>query len=196
VSVTQTRYITLPHLTCLQDLHLHYEDILTYAALKSYNNSVDDLCYPSYETVAQRSGFSCKFVRQSIARLEKSGLVRIKKSKQFRKSNKYWFDDITSFNRIPFDVLYNKELNLHEKSLILCLHQFFITSVERTKQNLISYVHRLGIGTMTFERWYNGLLKKGFIIECIASLPGDAQTVTCELTGRINWFLPDGQSPG
>ena len=79
------QYVPIPYLLHLPQQCLQYKDILTYVALRSFDNELHE-CFPRHDTIALKAGMSRKFVIQSIKRLELANLITVKRSKKQRDS--------------------------------------------------------------------------------------------------------------
>lgn len=163
--------------------HIEYKDLLTYATLRSYHNTKANRCYPSYETLAEKSGMCRDYIIQSVARLELYGIIKIKRSKKKDLSNQYYFAEFEHFERIPFELL-DAEISSTNKAVLLLL-RFVFGSFLMTSRSITSISKELG---MTYDTLYpriKALVKLGYLE--IRYHKGDTKKKQLFLTDKINW---------
>ena len=68
---------------------LEWCDQLVFAQIKRFMNKDTRTCYPSMETIKEKTGLSIRFINDSIHRLEQFGLLQVTKRKGT--SNLYYF---------------------------------------------------------------------------------------------------------
>lgn len=163
-----TAFIAKPHFFKEQtkfkinDSKIEYTDVLTYVALRSFNNVQFNSCFPSLETIATRAGISKKFVSKSIERLEAAEFISVFRSGKLRVGNRYTFRKFRNFDKIPYDIFSYSELSLYEKSMLLCLREVGLTPVdiEGTIKELADII---GITYKTLYCQLNSLIQKGYV---------------------------------
>src|SRR5687767_11159228 len=119
------RFIIKPFFNNLSDYRLNYKDILTYITLRSFYNSKDKYCFPSYETIAKRAQLSKTFITQSIKRLEAAGFIEIWKVGKVRVRHCYKFSKLDQYQKIPYAFLDLGDLTTSEKAMLLLLREHF-----------------------------------------------------------------------
>lgn len=182
-----TIYISKPHFSDLPSNHLHYLDILTYVAIKSFKNSTDELCYPSYETIAEIMGASKGHVMNSVNRLNKSTfLYAYKFPRNSRKSNHYSFPKFALNDKIPREI-FNLDLTLHEKAMILVLRQFCVGLPTSIFANIKTIANHIGVTYKTIYTQVNSLIEKGSVIKKCHKI--DKRWDTLELSDQMDWWF-------
>ncbi|WP_215126779.1 helix-turn-helix domain-containing protein [Pedobacter sp. ISL-68] len=174
----------MPYFFNLTNSNLTYLDILTYVAIKSFDNSNND-CFPSYETIAERAGLGRTFISESIGRLETSNFIKIDR-RGYQKPNKcypnrYSFTiDKDYFCQIPHEIFKTTDLTNCERAMLLALRQFAVTPYQ-LYGSLKEIAHDLHLPLTTINKQYYSLVKKGYLDK--SSLK---RKVTL-LTSRIDW---------
>jgi Mn-dependent DtxR family transcriptional regulator len=158
------QFVCLPRMLELNALKLKYTDTLIYCALRSFDNKYNG-CYPAYETIAKRAGCSRDFVIKSIRRLKSAELISVNKSKKIKVVNRYSFSESYVFEQIPYQIFDEDALTLYEKSMLLCLRQFFIIGKLRCLYTLKSMAEMLGISYKIVHQQVASLIKKGYITQ-------------------------------
>lgn len=174
----------MPYFFNLPNENLLYLDILTYVTIKSFDNSNKD-CFPSYETIAERSGLSRTFIIESISRLENSNYL-ITERRGYRTStrcypNQYKFTiEEDYFLMISYEIFKATDLTNNEKAMLLALRQFAITPYH-LYGSLKEIAQDLNLPTTTINKQYYSLVKKGYLDKSELK-----QKITL-LTNRIDW---------
>ncbi|NEU09801.1 helix-turn-helix domain-containing protein [Flavihumibacter sp. R14] len=186
------RFILKPTFNNLTEQGLNYKDILTYVAIRSYYNTRDKYCYPSYKTLEKRTGLSSKFISQSIMRLDKAGYLHVWKLGKGRVQHCYKFPDNGTYHKIPYDLLEDKSLNPHEKSMLLLLREY--CSDDLVSDNSIREIASLsGLTYRTIHKQFQALTLKGFIrYEEIENTESKTISKVFGFTDKINWQFNDG----
>lgn len=170
----------------LNKLNLHYRDALTYVAIKSFDNPRNG-CFPSQETIAERSGQSKSFVIDSIERLEMAKQIRVYRfgyiSKNRSAPNRYYFLDHKEFNPIPYDIFKTPDLTPNERAILLLLRQFAFSPCD-IYGSLNEMAGKLGITRNVLDKQYQSLVDKGYL---------DRTHIKKGWTKllKINWHYPD-----
>ncbi|MEN0011366.1 helix-turn-helix domain-containing protein [Flavobacterium nitrogenifigens] len=159
----------MPYFLKLDEQNLNYLDVLTYVALKSFDNP-DHRCFPSYESIADRAGLSRDFIIKSISRLKDAGYIRIWRRAGFQSANKsypnhYYFNKLDKgdyFFMIPYELLSEDRITNYEKAILLLLYQFSVTPTTVIGK-MDRFVKMLGISKNAIYKKYLSLADKGFI---------------------------------
>lgn len=159
----------MPYFLKLNEQKLKYLDLLTYVAIKSFDNPEAE-CFPSYETIAERAGLSRDFIIRSINRLKEAKYIRIWRKAGFQSPNKsypnhYYFTKIAKsdyFFMIPYEVLNQPRLTAHEKAMLICLYQFGITPYE-LHGSINTFAKHLGLTYKAVHNQYKSLVSKGYL---------------------------------
>jgi hypothetical protein len=155
------QYVLLPFVRNLKEQGLEYRDMLTYLSLRSFNN-VHKGCFPSHTAIGKKVGMSRDYVIDSIARLEDSRLISVKRSDQKHKSNYYNFEELISPLKVPIAFFGITDLTTPEKSMLLCLSRILILGSLYTIKRMSQ---ELGLTEQQVYKQYRGLLNKGYIKE-------------------------------
>jgi Fic family protein len=147
-----------------------------------------DYSYPSYAKISERSGLSTTFINDSIKRLEQAGVLIIDHSTCQGVCNRYYFNEIYRFERIPYELFKAEDLTGYEKATLLCLKQFFNQGLLETSYDLKQLAGYLGITKNTLSKQYSSLRCKGYISERSISAKGwnNDLIIRC-FTNKIDW---------
>jgi len=163
---------------------IHYTDLLTYTALRSYRNEGSRKCFPSLETLAKRMNVCKTFVIESIRRLENAKFISVWRSPEMKVVNHYYFMEPTYFDRIPYEFLYIKDLTLHEKSMLLALREMTdVMSPFDIYGTIKELAFTLCMTYKTLHKQLTSLIAKGYIKQL-----GKAHY----RFGKIQWLYMDG----
>ena len=194
MSLPRPRFVTVPYLIHLKDKSLKYKDLLTYAALISFYNTWEGLCFPSYSTIAARAGCSRLFIIESISRLQNAGLITVKKLVERNVSNHYKFTEFDNFVTIPFLLFSQKNLTANEKAMLIAIRQFFSGDTHLCIFNdpIKQMAKNLGLTYKTVYTQYKSLVKKGYITDKTVLVKELFQTRKVTLSIKLNWtFKPE-----
>ncbi|WP_448104607.1 helix-turn-helix domain-containing protein [Pedobacter panaciterrae] len=183
----QRAFIKKPIFMNFQMNRLKYLDVLTFTAVKSFDNK-EGRCFPSYETIAETSGMSRDFIIKSIKRLEQNGYLSIYKNEKFRAPNRsypneYSFPEVDNFNPVPYEIFKAGDLTKIEKSVLLLIRQFAVIAND-IYGSIDDFSRQLGLSRRTIYKPYLSLVKKGYL---------DNSRLKSRLTRllKIDWAFPD-----
>jgi DNA-binding MarR family transcriptional regulator len=179
------QFVAMPLFLNLKHQKLNYVDALTYVAIRSFDDPSRPYCYPSYENVMQLSGLKRTFLSMSVARLEKAGLFKVDHSTRRGQANRYYFDKLEHFERIPYEIFDAFDLNSVEKAMLLCLRQFFIQDLFISTGNVKEIAAFLGLTYNIIYPILKRLKVKGYI-EDYPGVKGQS-TKWLQLTKSIDW---------
>ena len=108
----------------MAELGLSYKDQLIYLSIRSFYNTKDKYCYPSYAAIAKRAGVSSKTVAASVKRLDASKLLEVWKIGKTRHYHSYKFPDHKCYQRIPYGILEIPDLTMFERSMLILLFEY------------------------------------------------------------------------
>lgn len=146
----------------INDSKIEYTDVLTYVALRSFNNVKYNSCFPALQTIGEKAGISKKFVSKSIERLEAAEFINVFRSGKLRIGNRYMFRKFRYFDKIPYDIFACDDLSLYEKSMLLCLREIGHTPVDLTG-TINELANMLGVTYKTLYCQLSSLIQKGYI---------------------------------
>ncbi len=155
------QYVLLPYASNLNGQGLHYNDMLIYLSLRSFNN-LRKGCFPSQLAIAKKAGVSKDYVIKSIARLERTGIIWVKRSEQKHKPNYYFFDTLVCPLKVPVAFFKISDLTANEKGMLLTLLRLLIPGCWLTIKDISK---DLGLTTQQIYKQYQGLLRKGYVQE-------------------------------
>ncbi len=169
MSNVKRQFISMPYFLKLNEQNLIYLDVLTYIALKSFDNPKSQ-CFPSYETIANKARLSKDFVIDSIKRLKQAKYIRVWRKYGFQSKNKSYSNQYYFLKHrkqdysfmIPREVLNDEALHAYEKAMLICLFQFSFTPYELTG-SIKTFADNLGLTYKMVYRQYNSLVAKGYI---------------------------------
>jgi DNA-binding MarR family transcriptional regulator len=108
----------------MSELGLSYKDQLIYIAVRSFYNSKDKYCYPSYITIAKRAGVSPKTVAASIKRLNAAKLIEVWKIGKTRHYHSYRFPEFENYLKISYGIFDIPNLTMFERSMLIMLFEY------------------------------------------------------------------------
>lgn len=184
------RFIIKPNFKNLSEYRLNYKDILTYITIRSFYNSKDKYCYPSYATIAKRSGLSKKFISESVKRLECAGYLDIWKVGKFHVRHCYRFNDEGIYQKIPFSLLDANDISAFEKSMLLILVEY-CDSLQRCFQSVSELAVSTGLTYRTIDCQLKSLILKGYVVQEMYENPLDKTfSKYFKLTDKLKWNFP------
>ncbi|RYF18684.1 MAG: hypothetical protein EOO42_15060 [Flavobacteriales bacterium] len=168
MSTKQRQFIKMPYFLDLTSRNLKYLDVLTYVAVKSFDNANND-CFPSYEAIAERSGLSRSFIIESINRLQASNYLSAYKRVGFRAPNKsfpnqysFMIEKKEYYFKIPYEIFKLMDLTNYERAMLLLLRQFSVTLFE-LYGSINEFANWLGLTKQTIYKQYLSLVAKGYL---------------------------------
>jgi predicted transcriptional regulator len=183
------QFVVLPRLKNLTKSKLKYTDILTYTSLRSFDG--DEGCFPSYESIASRAGCSRDFVIKSLKRLEKAGVIEIKRKRRIVRDrlpvNHYEFTKSFEFDPIPYSFFENK-LSLNDKSMLLTLRQFFYNAKVRPAYQIKRISFELGVSYKVIHQRIESLVKLGYIKKLKVDRRKGSFQCKYQYTDKIDWI--------
>ena len=183
---SNARFVIKPNFNNLSEYRLKYTDILTYITIRSFYNSKDKYCYPSYEAIATNGKISKKFVSESLKRLSKAGYINIWKIGKVRFRHCYRFKEISEYQKLPYSYLENQDLTLNEKGMLLLLSEYAIASV--VSQPLSEIALCTGLTYKTIGSQYKSLIEKGYLKESlIKEETNNTLTKIFSFTDLVKW---------
>ena len=187
-------YVGLPNFNKLTEAGLQYIDVQVYTALKWHNNGIDRLCFPSHDTVADRAKVCKNTVIASIKRLERKGIIDVKRSDKKNKSNCYYFSKpwyTNCLSKVPKDYFEaTSELTSYESAMLLSIKQFFNEFRFQCHQpKPIAYMaNELGLSKDQVRKQFSSLISKGFVEEKIVVYKKkDKVRAFYQLTNKVDW---------
>jgi len=176
----------MPNIFNFKNKTLKTIDVLIYVTIRSFHNSENNNCYPSYEKIMERSGLSRGTVAKCIKRLEICGNLDIIHSRREGTCNQYSFPKFELFNRIPYELFEAKDLTSYEKAMLLCLRPFFIHDLLMYSGSIKSLSEALKLSYQQVYKPYKSLIAKGYLVE------KGKNYIQLYLKGKIDWTYDYG----
>ncbi len=191
---SKQRFVLKPCFNNLSEYRLNYKDILTYVTVRSFYNSTDKYCYPSYQTLAKRSGLSKKFIAESVQRLECASLLDIWRVGKVRIKHCYKFNDDGQYQKIPLQIFDETALTSNEKGILLLLREYCNSMFECSK-SISEISTSSGLTYRTIHRQFKSLILKGYVVEVEREDPLDKTIEKLfKLTDKLNWSFNGGST--
>ncbi len=185
---TNNQFVLLPAINQLSQDGLHYKDLLTYVAIRSFNNNETDDCLPGLDTISRRSGMNKKTTMESIKRLELSGLLKVTKSTKKHVSNRYQFKKCSSFLQIPYSVFKTDDLTFNQRAMLVFIRQCFDSvNLECLCRSIKAISEFLGVTYKVLHCQFNVLIAKGYIEKSTKLYDCGDSRVIIKLTDKLNW---------
>jgi DNA-binding MarR family transcriptional regulator len=192
----ECQWVALPYFLFIGK-QLKYQDALIYIAIRSFLNVGTGDCFPTYEKIALKAGVSRNFLVNSIKRLKGNGMLDYTTSKASRNrnnSNRYSIEKIDTFDQIPLSFFDLKDLTYPEKSMLLCIRQFFVHGWLTTMYTMKQMSHFIGISYKTLYSQFIKLIDKGYVQKVVK---GKKHKIAFyELTDRVDWITGQTRPSG
>jgi len=150
----------------IASLGLEQGDILVLAHIKIHYNSTTKLCNPGTDCLVKESGYSKKFILESVKRLESAGLITV--IRQRGKSNQYSFTDKgKKFERFAESFLNIKNLSNNAKEFYMRLQEFLYIHDDGTADttyNTNQIALLTGISRPSVIKYLSELEDKGYLV--------------------------------
>ncbi|WP_316808089.1 helix-turn-helix domain-containing protein [Pedobacter agri] len=184
------QFVCLPQILNLKENGLKYTDILVYVALRSFDKL--DGCFPMYETIAERANCSRDYVIKAVNRLKAVEFITVmpsaKRTEQCKSPiNKYEFKEYYMFERIHYSI-FDADLNLHDKAMILNLRQFFAFEMIKPFYTLKQIAKELGLTYKVVTQRVNSLIRKGYMERTISTYKKRKPQKKYKFTDKMEWI--------
>lgn len=146
----------------LKDQNLKLKDILTYMAIRSFQNSEDKYCYPKYSQIAKLCGMSVKMIKPSLQRLNDAGLIEIKEVQSSWCKRVYCFKYDRKYQGVSLKYLLNSLLTIQEKAFIYLLAEYAHDNVSCSLKDVSE---RAGINYTTCVKLFKSLKNQDLVTE-------------------------------
>ena len=188
------RFILNPQFNNLSEYKLKYTDILTYITIRSFYNTQDKYCYPSYQTISKRSGLSKKFISESIKRLECAGFLDVWKIGKFHVTHYYRFPKQEPLQKISDEIFECNDLTASEKSMLLIIAEYRNSS-NRCEKSISELSGFTGLTVRVLNQQIKSLILKGYLAkELEENLLDKTLTTYLKLTDKLRWNFPGNSS--
>jgi DNA-binding MarR family transcriptional regulator len=132
---------------------------------------------------------SKKYVLQSVARLERSGLIKVERSTKKHTSNRYTFKESKYFNQIPYEVLEQADLSATQIAMLVALRRFFNSNTLQLEITRMTEIAKLlGLTYKTVYTQYKSLITAGYIVETEKVLKSGIKKTVTLLSDKVNWL--------
>ncbi|WP_276345623.1 helix-turn-helix domain-containing protein [Daejeonella sp. JGW-45] len=146
----------------MSELELNYKDQLIYLSIRSFYNTKDKYCYPSYKAIAKRAGVSDKTVSASVKRLDAAKMLEIWKVGKSRHYHAYKFPESDCMQKIPYAILEIPDLTMHERSMLITLFEY-LNEDYKTHLTITELETASGESYKTINTQLKSLQMKGYI---------------------------------
>lgn len=139
------------------------KDLLVYVTIKSYMNKDSKECFPSLDTIVQKSGISKPTVRKSIENLKNKKYIFVRTE---GRRNVYRFNSYKNFEPFSYEFLNNKEVEPSEKAYVIASQQLMFKDTEGYGK--ITYSDSelsklINLDKRTIAKYDKSLEQKGFL---------------------------------
>lgn len=188
------RFILKPSFNNLSERRLNYKDILIYTAVRSFYNSKDKFCFPSYKTISKLAGVSIKFISESLKRLHGAGCLDIWKVGKMPVKHYYKFHTADKYQKVPYQLFDASDLTAHEKSILLLIREY-CDSMLNCYATIAEIAEASGLTYRTIHKQYQSLLLKGYLYKYAYEDPlSQTVTMVIKLSDKMNWKFPINSS--
>lgn len=148
----------------LKEQNLSYKDILTYITIRSFHNSVNKCCYPSYNEISKLSGLSIKVIKPSIKRLEEAGYLTVKEVAKNWAKRVYLFEYDNLFQDVSLQHLFHDDLSVNEKAFLLLILEYAMDDSYDSPKDISI---KSGVSYGTCNQLFKSLRSKGYVEESV-----------------------------
>ncbi len=139
------------------------KDLLVYVTIKSYMNKDSKECYPSLDTIVERSGISKPTVRKAINVLKKENYLSVRIE---GRKNVYRFNSYKTFEPFSYDFVKDTTIEPNLKAYIIASQQLMFKDVEGFGK--ISYTDSelselINMDKRTIAKYNKTLEEKGYL---------------------------------
>lgn len=124
---TKRQFVQLP-VDVIKCDELKPSDLYIYLIVKSYMNNKTRKCFPSIETLVEKSEISKPTILKSINLLEKNNFIKIERGVGV--TNTYSFPECDKFEIFSYEFLNNSDLNKDEKISLISLQHYMFKNKE------------------------------------------------------------------
>ena len=156
------QHVQLPNNMTYND-DINPKDLLVYTTIKRYMNKETKSCFPSINTIVEKSGVSKPTVLKSIDKLQKANYIKVGK---IGRNNLYTFNSYKNFEPFSYEFLDRTDLTTGEKALIVAEQQLMFKDNEGFGK--ISYTdlelsNKINMSYNSIVKYHKSLEKKGFL---------------------------------
>lgn len=156
------QHVQLPNNMTHND-DINPKDLLVYTTIKRYMNKETKSCFPSINTIVEKSGVSKPTVLKSIDKLQKANYIKVGK---IGRNNLYTFNSYKNFEPFSYEFLDRTDLTTGEKALIVAEQQLMFKDNEGFGK--ISYTdlelsNKINMSYNSIVKYHKSLEKKGFL---------------------------------
>ena len=123
--MTTKQHVQLPN-NMTKSGELSPKDLLVYVTIKSFMNKDSKECFPSIETIVERSGVSKPTVRKAIEALKREEYITVRTE---GRRNIYKFSPYKTFEPFSYDFVKDKTIDANLKAYIIATQQLMFKDV-------------------------------------------------------------------
>lgn len=138
------------------------KDLIVYLTIRRYLDEKTNYSKISFETAAQKLGCSEKTVRNSVAKLKKSGFLIVQK---IGKYNAYTFPKCDHFERFYVDFIDNPEMTYQQKAFYAAQqqHMFKENTLCKTNYSTLAISRNLNMDFKTVKKYEKEFIDHGWM---------------------------------
>ncbi len=175
----------------MAELGISYKDQLIYLAIRSFYNTKDKYCYPSYKAIAARAGVSAKTVSASVKRLDSAKMIEVWAIGKTRRYHAYKFPDAEYLQKIPYGILDIPDLTMYERTMLIMLIEY-LNEDYNTHLTITEMATASGESYKTIYAQLKSLQIKGYISVRLEEM-GIEQTMikVISISNKLRASFPD-----
>ena len=156
------QHVQLPH-DMTKNKKLTPNDLWVYICVRSFMNGKTKECFPSLQTISNRSGFSITTVRNSIDILHKEGWMSVVK---VGRAQNYLFKHSDRFEVFSYNFIMKKDIIPKEKSYLVAMQQYMYKDTpglgkSSYKSSEISKI--INLSETRVNKYEQSLVDKGYL---------------------------------
>ena len=158
------QFVTVPN-KLVEEEEINPKSLVIYCAIKRYMNKETMSCFPTLETIAEKSGCSIPTVKNAISELVKTGYLTV--TYRTGQSNLYTFSKHKNFEPFSYDFLDDTNIKLREKAYLIAQQKNMFIKEESglgvSSYPLKTISEKTHMSESTILRCENNLIKAGYL---------------------------------
>ena len=160
--MTTKQHVQLPN-NMTKSGELSPKDLLVYVTIKSFMNKDSKECFPSIETIVERSGVSKPTVRKAIEALKREEYITVRTE---GRRNIYKFSPYKTFEPFSYDFVKDKTIDANLKAYIIATQQLMFKDVNgygKISYSDIELANQINLDKRTVAKYNKELEDKGYL---------------------------------
>lgn len=175
----------------MAELGLTYKDQLIYLAIRSFYNTKDKYCYPSYKAIASKAGVSAKTVSASVKRLDFAKMIEVWPIGKTRRYHAYKFPEAECLQKIPYGILDIPDLKMQERSMLIMLFEY-LSEDYKTHLTITELETASGESYKTIYSQLKSLQTKGYISVRLEETDGEQTLIkVMSISNKLKALFPE-----